>query len=538
MSTQYDYVLLPRKTGRLTIGPVTLVDGGKTYRTEPIVVEVREGGATAPARAGGREPASGAPGRPGPAPAEKMFIELTADKSEAYLHEQVTLTFRFYNAGLSLAEQPSYEAPATPGFVEKHLGSGRSTNYIQVLNGRRYQVSELQTALYPYQTGELTVGPARLRGSVLVEAARRQPGARGFFDIDDIFEDPFFGRFSSKPFEILSNQVKIRVKPLPKEGAPPGEVSVGRYSLRVEAKPTEVHVGDPITLTMSVSGEGDLERVSPPVLSSLEGFKRYDVTSSTDVTGRTGGITGVKTFEQAVVPLSEKIREIPQIVFNYFDPAAGKYVTLRERPIPLMVLPAKEGDAARIVSLPSGTEKAGVKLLERNIVFIKTAPGSLVKGKKALDLSLVFWLVQCIPPVLVLTALFHARHAARMRSDAGYARLRGAGRMTRRRLASVEAALREGKAGEFYSCLARVMTMYVADRLTIPPGGLTTEIINEKIMAAGVPAELAERLDRLLRECDLSRFTVATVGRAEMEKSYREAVGILGCLRKCRIKKG
>ncbi|MDD5556855.1 MAG: BatD family protein [bacterium] len=523
VSAQYDYTLVPLRTGRLTIGPVQVAYGGGTLATAPVTVEVVE---TAD-RAARAAADAAAPER---AARENMFVELLADKEEAYLHEQVTLTFRFHLSGVSLAEQPSYEPPPAGGFVEKPLGAGGSANYARVIGGRRYQVSEIQTALFPYRTGELAIGPARLSGALLEEAPRRRTGSRGFFDIDDFFSDPFFGRFTRRPFTLLSNEVKVRVRPLPAEGAPAGEAAVGRYAMEVEARPREVRVGDPVTVTMVVRGEGDLDRVPPPRIERLDGFKSYDVTSRTEMTGRSGVIEGVKTFEQVLVPLDPAIREVPPAVFDSFDPRRGAYASLRAGPIPLTVLPAEDGDAAKLVSLPAAFEGRRVELLERNIVFIKTDPGDLARepGRP----SAVFWILQCVPLALVLAALAHARHGERLRSDRRYARLHGAGRMTRRRLAAARAALGQGDVGGFYGGLARAVTMYVADRIGIPTGGLTPEIVRERLRERGIPAALLDRVDRFLLSCERARFSPGAGGAGETEAAAGEAAAVIGELRR------
>lgn len=533
IGAQYEYTLVPLKPGRFVIGPVTLNYQNTEYKTPPITIEVLDRGNAAPPPAPPRTADDGAeqpPARAGGAQPERMFVELSADKTDVWLREQVIVTFRFYYyADAGLAEQPVYEAPPADGFVEKHLGDGKSVNYAKVMNGRRYQVIELKSALYPYKTGELTVGPAKLKGSVLTEAPRRAGAPRGIFDMEDIFNDPFFGHYAKQPFTLVSNKVAINVRPLPKEGAPSGEVSVGRYRLSVEAKPQKVHAGDPVTLTMTVSGEGDLDRVVPPRVSSLGGFKAYDPTATTPA-----GDTGVRKFEQAIVPLDEKIKEIPQVVFNYFDPATGKYVTLKEGPFPLKVLPPQADRGGKIVSLPSGAEGRDVKLLERNIVFIKTAPGALERDAGTGKPGTLFWLLQIIPVGAVAAAFVHARHRARLTTDQGYARLYRAGSATRARLKSVEGALRGGKTGEFYGGVARAVSAYVADRLNIPAGGLTPELVREHLSAKGATPELLRRLEGFYRTCDLARFAPSGGAGKEMSQCHREATEILEELRRAK----
>jgi len=534
ISTQYDYSLMALTAGRHTIGAVSLSIGGKVYKTGPLTVEVAQTPQAAAQRAAEDQPKYAPPAA---STGKSMFIELGADKPEAFLHEQVILTFRFYCAA-GLAEQPVYEPPAAPGCVAKVLGEGHSKNYMQVVNGRRYQVSEIKTALFPYQTGELTIGPAKISGSVIVEPRQRRRNSRNVFDMDDFFGNPFGGFFSSKPFQLVSNQVKILVKPLPAEGAPAGEVSVGEYRLRVDAKPREIHAGDPITLTMTVSGEGDLDAVAAPVLSNTEGFKTYEPTGSTDITAGADLIRGDKRFEQAIVPLNDNIKQIPEVLFYAFDPKTAKYATLKSGPIPIKVLPQREGGAAKIVSGPSGAEKKGVQLLERNIVFIKSSPGILIKRGEGRGSAILFRALQAIPALLIVLAFVHARHRTRLARDMRYARLHRTGKMTRGRLKSAEEALRRGDVEGLYCSLARALNMYIADRLDIPAGGLTTDMIVQKLAAQGLDAELLRRIEDFARACELARFASVSTGRPQMEKALGEATAILEALRKKKFTQG
>ena len=527
MSAQYDYTLVPVKAGKLTIGPVTLRENGRVHRTEPIVVEVLDRGRPASPAAQAAAPQIAASRSAG-----QVFVEISADRKECWLREQVIVTSRFYClADTPLAEKAAYSAPPADGFVERQLGDGNSVNYSRIVNGRRYQVSELKTALYPYRTGALTIGPAKVKGSILAESPRRARAPRGIFDLDDIFGDPFFGRYVRKPFSVASNTLTIDVRPLPKEGAPSGDVPVGVYRLSVEAKPREVRVGDPVTLNMTVTGDGDLDRVPPPRLSSIERFKAYEPTSSSS--GGTGSGSGGKTFEQAVVPLDERVKEIPPVVFNYFDPREGKYVSLRKGPFPLKVLPPQAGGVGRIVSLPAGVaEGRDVKLLERNIVFIKGRPGALRRDSGGGAAGTLFWLVQLVPLCAVAAAFVHARHRARLSSDQGYARLYRAGGATRARLKSAEKAMRAGRAEEFHGVIARAVSSYVADRLNIPAGGFTPEQVRERLAARGADGALLARLERFYKACDLARFAPGGAGGEEMAQLHREATEILEELRR------
>jgi hypothetical protein len=78
--------------------------------------------------------------------------------------------------------------------------------------------------------------------------------------------------------------VRVRVRPLPEAGRKPGFTgAIGKFEL---GKPTlsasEVAVGDPLTLTVEVTGEGNLESISPPALDGGEAWQTFTPTVEVD----------------------------------------------------------------------------------------------------------------------------------------------------------------------------------------------------------------------------------------------------------------
>jgi hypothetical protein len=232
-SVIFTYVLLPGKTGKLTIGPARIELKGKTFQTAPIEITVAGGGETQPdTPPTGNEKQKQKP-RPG---GKDLFIETVVNKRQGYVNEQITLTFRCYRA-VRLLDNPQYAPPSLTGFWSEDLPPKRQYN--KVVNGKQYFVQELKTALFPTSTGKLTIGPAELK--CMVE------------DIDRLLKrDPFavFGRdlFSlfrqGKPLVLKSKPIGIVVAPLPQIGKPENFTgTVGSYKLKVSVDKTEVEVG-------------------------------------------------------------------------------------------------------------------------------------------------------------------------------------------------------------------------------------------------------------------------------------------------------
>ena len=91
--------------------------------------------------------------------------------------------------------------------------------------------------------------------------------------------------------------------------------AIGNFEFDASASPKEVKVGDPVTLTSIVRGEGNVNSVDAPRLTSEKGFRVYEPQSKQDKEG--------KSFEQVVMPLDAGITEIPALSFTFLTLRPG-----------------------------------------------------------------------------------------------------------------------------------------------------------------------------------------------------------------------
>jgi len=155
---------------------------------------------------------------------------------------------------------------------------------------------------------------------------------------------------------------KLVIRPLPLDQAPASFAgAIGRgFTLKVEADRTVVRVGDPITLTIVLRGEGNLGGAALPPLSADGGLdpKRFRLP--------TGEVPGTlsddsKSFTVTVRVLDESVAEIPPLAYSWFDPQMGQFQTARSDPIALRVQPTRMVRAQDVVSgapKPQGKETA------------------------------------------------------------------------------------------------------------------------------------------------------------------------------------
>lgn len=541
VSQSISYSLMPVKSGEFTIPAARLVYGGKTYLTRPIKVRVTDGpvpaGSVAPSAAARPAGPADGPGRTSESDsrdAAALFIATEVDRKEAYVNEQVTLTFKLFRR-LQIANL-NYTPPPTTGFIEESLGEEK--NYGQVREGFRYEVLELQRAVFPISAGELTIGPAELKGDILVPRQRQRAGPFGF---DDFFADDFFGRAFAEPqpFLLRSDPISLTVKSLPRPGRPENfRGAVGRFDLQASAAPAAVRVGEPVTVTMKISGIGNLDNITLPEIPAGDRFQSYapEVETKKTVTG--GRMGGEKIFKQVFIPLTEEADRIPAVSFSFFDPEKEEYRTLTAAPIPIKVSPAPDRETLRLVEDARSRPGAGeeIRILGRDILYIKGAPGRLRPRGEAYYLRPVFWAAVILLPGILLTVRTFTARRERLREDLVYARQVGASRSARKKFKEARRLLAAGEGERFYGEVHRAFNRYLGDKFRIPAGAVSSGLIAEKLAAAGAEEEIGRAVEECLATFDRARFSGAAGGTTEMREFLSRAENLVGRLEKIKIK--
>ena len=131
----------------------------------------------------------------------------------------------------------------------------------------------------------------------------------------------FFSSWSTSTRSATASWDRLLVRPLPEEGRPDGfGGAVGRFSVSLAATPSEVAVGDIVTLSLVVRGDGNLGGTAPtpPALPPAL-FKAYPPKAADPPGG------ALLAFTQEVIPLSTQAMEIASATLPYFDPVAGRY---------------------------------------------------------------------------------------------------------------------------------------------------------------------------------------------------------------------
>lgn len=357
---------------------------------------------------------------------------------------------------------------------------------------------ELATRHWPAESGRIDLAPVTVTVQYPIRLERR----RDFFETRlEIAEMKRAAAAAPAP--------DVTVLPLPEAGKPPSFAgAVGAFTFAVTAAPTDVAVGDPVTLTIAVTDLTDrakLELIAPPRLDRVDAltsdFRVHADPAAGTVAGRT------KSFTQTIRPAHDRVTQIPPLPFASFDPQREAYVTVTSAAIPLKVRPAETIAAGDVIgAAPPAAGPSELTEVAGGLLANETDAGALLSVAPPVSRELAL-AIAVLPPVVFLGAAIGQR---RLRHLRGNARARGALRRAQRR---IDAARRErGPAAA--EAVGAAVAGYVADRRGAPAGALTRAEIIEHLQATRVSSALVDETAAVLADCEELRFAGAGDGTA------------------------
>jgi hypothetical protein len=459
----YDYDLTPTKAGTLTIPAITQVVGGQSFTSQPLKLKIAEPGK-------GQNTIGGA------------FLKLSATKSEVYLGEILPVEIQLYFQNVQNPEMPHLNEE---GFL---LGKMQQTSQADtVLNGVQYHYVTLDSFVVPAKAGKLDLGPATIQVTVPRSGAR-----------------DWLGRMVDwQRVTLQSDEQPLNVLPLPRENVPPGfNGAVGSLTMTVTVNPTNVAVGDPITIKIQITGRGELENLTLPAQTNWEHFKVYPPTSDFQPADQLG-ISGTKNFALTVVAESMDVKELPPYIFSFFDPDQKKYRTLALAATPIIVRPSA-------ASLPpptiAGTNPSDNPAPTQDIKSIKTRPGTLAEIQPALILKPWFLGMQSLPVLAWLTLLVMRRQKEKLSNNPRLRRQRQVEQTIRTGLKELEQAANANDAETFFATVFRLLQEQLGERLDVPASAITEAVLDERLRPLGVPEEQLDALRELFQVCNQARY--------------------------------
>ncbi len=380
----HTYVLRPKRTGTIEIGPAVVRIDDRTLRSEVVRLLVRDAGTGSGGAGPGTDPGvgqipgfsfpadplgQGLPDQPGvgdhpnltgDTEGEDVLLLAETSNTKVYVGQAVLLNYNLATL-IDLTEYRA-EEPVLDGFWVETVQrqSQRPVFRKRDLGNRTYHVGEIsQHVLYPLRPGKLTIPGVPFQVAVTTD---------------------FFG-FGRQRLTGKSNSVTVEVLPLPTENVPDhftgavgqftiaGRLKAGRSTATTstatsiatatatDAGKTILTAGQPATFTIVLSGSGNFRQFKAPALPAIKGFRIHEPTVNDSLTVTGQGLSGTRAMEYIMVPEAEGTLTIPPVQFSYFDPSARAWRTVKSEPLSVEVSPG-QGQAVT-QSQNAGELKAG-----------------------------------------------------------------------------------------------------------------------------------------------------------------------------------
>jgi hypothetical protein len=275
--------------------------------------------------------------------------------------------------------------------------------------------------------------------------------------------------------------------------------------MSASAGPTNIAVGEPITVNIQLTGRGALDSLSLPEQAAWKDFKTYPPTTKIESNDPLG-LQGTKTFEQVVIPQSVDIKALPAVSFSYFDPAAKTYKTLSQPAIPLLVRP---GGSTPMPSVAISRTAPENNAPAQDIVHIKQRPGALAGIEPPLVFQPWFLALQGVPILTLAGLTLWRRRTDMLANNPRLRRAHYVARIVQQGLSQLRALAAENKSDDFFAAVFRLLQDQLGERLDMPASAITEAVIEERLRPRGVPEATLAPVAELFQACNAARYAPA-----------------------------
>ena len=484
----------PKKTGRISVGQIYLtIDGQKRNITGDVPINIQRAFTD-----------------------EALSVSLTPSKKSIYEGEQFSVTLGFhtyehFEGGLQATDMNTGD-----DFIVHR--SDLSTMKFEPVEGsrREMQASAKFAWLSPTKSGNLQIPPFKFKytklGEPKVVEENKQMGGMTFPS-------------RSVEAEAQSPTINITVKPLPTEGKPANfSGMVGNYNFSADFDRTELKVGEAMTLSISIKGDGLPGSITDPKLPDFGEFRSVPPENELNKKVVGNKVITTKNIRVFLYPKKKGEFTIPEITYSWFNPSKKKYETAKAGPWNVTV---EKGEAAPeaifqapVAQGPAAVQKQEIESLGSDIRFIHKVNEN--RDNSAPYKNILFWVIfaAAIPFYLIVTAAVRSRR--KHNSDAALVRKGKADKMLKARFADAREALKKGDAKALYAALENGLINYLSDKTNLEFKGMTRPQMKEELAKLGVKDETIAAIDSWLEKCAFARYAPVNPTKDEQEQMLKD----------------
>ena len=513
----YTYVIQAKKEGTFEIRPASIEVDGEIYESNSITIQVVSAQSQPAQQPAAQSGAAGGSAEVAGISKENLFMSVELSKSNVFRGEQLIATIKLYvDPEIPVAEFEEVNLPTYEGFYTQDIETPQQINFTrEVYNNKIYQVGVLKkTILFPQQNGRITInsGDATL-------AIRERARQRSFFD-------DFFGGYRTSLAKITSSPVSVNVKDLPPAHAN-FKGGVGNFDVTAEISNANVSTNNAVTLTLKISGSGNIRLIQSPELQLPSDFDVYDPKITDNVNATNNGLSGTKTIEYLFQPRFEGDYTIPGFKFSYFNPATGSFVTKTTRDFTLHVERGSDVQSSANASV----RKENVQFIGQDIRFIKQGnPAFITKGYTFFG-STAFYIIYIASAVSFIVIFVIYRKKAKENANITLMRNKKASRVAQKRLKAAATFMKQNNNEAFHESILKAFWGYLSDKLVIPVADLNRDSAVQGLLNKNVEQNIIDGFIEVVEQCEFARYAPAQGAEARSEL-YSKAESVMSNLEK------
>lgn len=260
---------------------------------------------------------------------QNIFVKAIVDKTVCVVGEPVLVTYQLctrLNSQSKVATQPTFS-----GCTVYEITSADTLPSIAKINDLYFKIYEIRkVVIVPLQAGNLQLGAAVVDNTIEFYStnANKQNASPDIHRQVSLTSNAPILQVLSLPANTLSHSFKG---------------GIGNFTIRAAVTKGNDTVNGSNSLQITISGQGNLAAIEPPLVPWPAGISYFEHTVSSQINAATFPIKGSVVF---TIPFSAKqvgFVAIPPISFTFFNPAIQQYITVQTDSIAMQIAEEKNG---------------------------------------------------------------------------------------------------------------------------------------------------------------------------------------------------
>lgn len=311
----------------------------------------------------------------------ELFLEVEANPIDTYVQAQILYIVRFYHR-INLAQATLSDPELDNAVIEK---IAEDTQYNTQIKGMTYRVTERKYAIFPQQSGTMTIAPLVLTAEAISDDPRSPYNS-------------FFSQHSTQTKRVLSKAINLNVQAAPANFSGKHWLPAQQLTLRERWSNTDlqVKVGEPITRTITISAKGATSSQLPDLSTQPSNSELKVYPDQPVINDQQNGDGVIATREQ-------KMAFIPSTAGNFTLPAIDvPWFNTETKQMETTILPAVT--LVAVASANTSTNNANIPAASITPSVQKPNESILTPSSKAPD-NIWMWVAVGLGAAWLLTLL-------------------------------------------------------------------------------------------------------------------------------------